>query len=527
MILHFLLTYVCSAVGFWCIARLYRYGHSMNFMLLILLAYIVFIETSYNLILSSLIILPLILIITLIFGTTGYNTKEKIPKKYQVKFNLESGSLKIQNLRRGVSITGAAGSGKTESVVYNFIKHLHKYHFCGIIHDYKNFELTELAYPIFKEGGMPFSIISFDPVYHKVNPIAPHYLPDEESVNEVARVLMENLLEQKDQFVSGSSRFFNDAVEGILSGLLWKLRTYHPELCTLPHLIALYQLMTNDQLLAFLGSDFTSRAMADAFISGMDSERQTAAVKGTLANAFKKISTRKIFFCLSGHEIALDINSPQNPGVLSIVNNPKLDSAYSPIIATIMHTVTKQMSVRNRKSAFILMEEAPTIRLLNMHRIPATLRSYDITTIYIMQDKIQNDLLYGDKASKAILSNLSYQFFGKANDPTTAAYYQQFFEYVKRDVVSISKSEGLNFDTRITKTKREVSKLRADLFFRLKPGEFVAFADGKDKLVKFQRNKLLKGLPTKFHGHTPEAIEKNFRRIYQEAQSLIQQYLTQ
>lgn len=151
--------------------------------------------------------------------------------------------------------------------------------------------------------------------------------------------------------------------------------------------------------------------------------------------------------------------------MVSVVNNPKLETTYSPIIATIIHTIIKQMSVRNRKTSFILMEEAPTIRLLNMHRIPATLRSYDITTLYIMQVKIQNDLLYGDKASKAIMANLSYQFFGKANDPATARYYEQFFKLVKRDVVSISKGEGLSFDTRATRTKREVSKLRADLFF--------------------------------------------------------------
>jgi len=157
-----------------------------------------------------------------------------------------------------------------------------------------------------------------------------------------------------------------------------------------------------------------------------------------------------------------------------------------------------------------------------MHRVPATLRSYDITTLYIMQDKIQNDLLYGDKASKAILSNLSYQFFGKANDPTTARYYEQFFELINRDVVSISKGEGLSFDTRITKTKREVSKLRADLFFRLKPGEFVAYADGKEKLVQFERQDLIKGLPTKFEGHAPEDIEENFKRIYLDARELIE-----
>ena len=88
------------------------------------------------------------------------------------------------------------------------------------------------------------------------------------------------------------------------------------------------------------------------------------------------------------------------------------------------------------------MEEAPTLRLPNMHRIPATLRSYDIATVYVMQDKVQNEILYGDKISRAILSNLSYQFFGKANDPDTARYYERFFEIVKRPTKSVSKGEN-------------------------------------------------------------------------------------
>lgn len=521
MILPVILTYTLSAAALATIQRWYKRA-GLRILFIILMVYLqVYYQSCEHLELSLLITLPLMLIALIVSAIQAPASIENIPDKYRIKFLLDAGDLEIKNLRRGISITGAAGSGKTESVVYNFIKHFYQYNFCGIIHDYKNFELTEMAYPLFKKSNLPFYIISFDPVYHRVNPIAPQYLPDEESVNEVARVLMENLLEQKDQYASGSSRFFNDAVEGILSGMIWKLRTYHPNYCTLPHLIALYQLMTGDQLISFLSSDFTSRAMADAFISGVDSERQTAAVKGTLANAFKKISTRKIFFCLSGNDISLDINNPQNPSVVCVVNNPKLESAYSPVIATIMHTIIKQMSVRHRQSSFILMEEAPTIRLLNMHRIPATLRSYDITTLYIMQDKIQNDLLYGDKASKAILSNLSYQFFGKANDPATASYYEKFFELVKRDVVSISKGQNLNFDTRVTKTKREVSKLRADLFFRLKPGEFVAYADGKEKQVKFKKIQLKRELPVKFKGHSPEDIETNFHKIYLEVRDLL------
>lgn len=231
-------------------------------------------------------------------------------------------------------------------------------------------------------------------------------------MNEVSRVL----LEQKDSLSSGTTKFFNDAVEGIISGLIWKLKTSYPDYCTLPHLIALYQFLNTDSLVAFLSSNLTSKAMADAFISGIESERQTAAVKSTLANAFKKISTQRIFMTLSADEVPLDINSPENPAVVSIVNNPKFETAYSPAIATVIHTVVKQMSMRNRESSFILLEAAPAIRLLNMHRIPTTLRSYDIATLYVMQDKTQNNLLYGEKASRAILSNLSYQFFGKVND---------------------------------------------------------------------------------------------------------------
>ena len=345
-------------------------------------------------------------------------------------------------------------------------------------------------------------------------------MTNEESVNEVARVLIENLLEQRESGSIGTTKFFNDAAEGLIGGLIWKLRTSHPQYCTLPHLIAVYQYLNTSSLIAFLSKNTTSRAMADAFISGKDSDRQTAGVKSTLANALKKISTQRIFMTLSADDVPLDINSQEKPLAISVVNNPKYETAYSPIIATIIHTITKQMSVRNSNASFLLMEEAPTIRLLNMHRIPATLRSYDIATIYVMQDKIQNDMMYGDKASKAILSNLSYQFFGKVNDPDTAKYYERFFEIVKKETTSVNRGHNLNFDTRITTGEREVAKIRADVFFRLKEGEFITFADGKDRKVQFKLPKIEKRLPTKQHDYSEADLQANFERIYEEAKNL-------
>ncbi|MDE1207652.1 type IV secretory system conjugative DNA transfer family protein [Tenacibaculum larymnensis] len=467
------------------------------------------------------IVIPILFVGTVLYGLLSGDKAVQSDKKYKVHFKLKNGSFKVDNIRRGASVIGSAGSGKTESVVYNYLQHFSKYGFCGVIHDYKNFELTEIAYPLFKESKVKFYVIAFDDIHYRVNPIAPKYLPNEESVNEVSRVLMENLLEHNLSENTGSNKFFSDAVEGLLSGMIWKMKTAYPDYCTLPHIIALFQSLNTKKLVAFLKSDLTSQSMASAFINGIESEKQTAGVKSTLANAFKKISSQKLFYVLSKDEVPLDINNPEHPAVISLVNNPKYDSAYSPVIAMVMHTIIKQMSVRNRKSSFLLMEEAPTLKLPNMHRIPATLRSYDICTVYVMQDKVQNDLLYGDKASKAILSNLSYQFFGKVNDPDTAKYYERFFEIIKTPTKSISKSSGMSFESRITKGEREVSKRRADIFFKLKQGEFIAFADGKDKKIRFRLQPIQKERPKQENHFSVTDLSVHFQQVHRKVQSVL------
>lgn len=439
---------------------------------------------------------------------------------YKIRFKTTYGSLSLANIKRGASIIGSAGSGKTESVVYGFLAHFVEHRFCGVLHDYKNFELTEMAYPLYKNAKMDFYCISFDPIYHRVNPIAPRYTQTQEAVNEISRVLIENLLEQKESGALGNAKFFTDAAEGLIGALIWKLKTSYPQYCTLPHLIALYHYLDTQSLIAFLESNATCRAMADAFISGKDSDRQTAGVKSTLSNALKKISSPRLAMALSADEVPLNINTREVPTVISVVNNPLYETAYSPVIATIIHTLTKQMSVREAHPSFLMLEEAPTLRLLNMHRIPATLRSYNIATIYVMQDKIQNDLLYGEKASRAILSNLSYQFFGKVNDPDTAKYYERFFEIIKQPTKSVSKNSGLSLETRITKGEKEVSKRRADLFFRLKQGEFIAFADGKDKRVQFALPTIKRELPEMNHEFSEAEITANYKRIFWEVRSI-------
>lgn len=138
--------------------KLTRYAFFLNMVLLSVLVF--FLSNSNELILISLVLVcPLMLINT---GFYVFLHKKEVPKntdsKYQVNFATSKGSFKLENVKRGVSIIGSAGSGKTESVVYGFLKHFQKEGFCGIIHDYKDFELTEMAYPLFKDSAIPFKV---------------------------------------------------------------------------------------------------------------------------------------------------------------------------------------------------------------------------------------------------------------------------------------------------------------------------------------------------------------------------------
>ena len=56
-------------------------------------------------------------------------------------------------------------------------------------------------------------------------------------------------------------------------------------------------------------------------------------------------------------------------------------------------------------------------------------------------------------------------------------------EIVKRQPKSVNKGHNLNFDTLVTKSQREVAKIRADDFHGLRQEEFVFF-NGKDKKVR-------------------------------------------
>jgi len=103
----------------------------------------------------------------------------------------------------------------------------------------------------------------------------------------------------------------------------------------------------------------------------------------------------------------------------------------------------------------------------------------------------------------------------KATNVTRAKYYERFFEIVKKETTSVNRGQNLDFDTRIATGEKEVSKIRADVFFRLKEGEFITYADGRDKKVQFSLAKIERGLPNEAN-YTKEELHENFEQIYRD-----------
>ena len=132
-----------TSIVFYAMFRVSKYAFLLNITILSFLV-LYFSEGNELELILLYLACPLMLInIGLYVFLHKTENSQKGSTKYQVNFSTNKGNFKLDNIKRGASVIGSAGSGKTESVVYGFLKHFRKESFCGIIHDYKDFELPK------------------------------------------------------------------------------------------------------------------------------------------------------------------------------------------------------------------------------------------------------------------------------------------------------------------------------------------------------------------------------------------------
>lgn len=449
----------------------------------------------------------------------------------------------IENVNAGVSIFAASGGGKSVGPIYQLLQHYSENGFAGIVNDYKNYELTDILYPLFKKQGIKVAIWAAHDVNRsvRINPLAPRYIEKESDLKQIAHSLMINLFPSS----GGDSQFFVNAATSVFCAVAWRLKEDHPEKCNLPFIISIlmsYKALDKEEhaipnpivkpygkLIDFITVSPRATVIGNMFLSGIANERQTGSVMSSLADGLSKLASPELFYLLAEDEFNLAINADNNRHVLSVVNYPKNASFITPINAMVMECAFAQMSERDRKPSFVVLDEAPTIRLEKLGTKVSTLRSYNISFVYCLQDKVQGLVQNNGKEYiiKEILANLSVQFMGKVNDPDTGKYYEKFFEMIPEEQFSFNKGdggflEGTKGEARTTTSYKDVSLHKSFEFFLLKAGEFVMFSAGKATKFRFKYDdKMAKELPLPSRQITQIELDQNYLKLLEEGAEFI------
>jgi hypothetical protein len=447
----------------------------------------------------------------------------KIDPIWSVKFPIRNSSpLIMQNIKRGIAIFGSAGSGKTESGFVPILKHAGERNIPCLCYDYKNGEITEIAHFFFQNSTIKqATIIPHSPMYSdRVNPFLPKYIPTEQHLRQQTKLIFANLKKVDNVKESGSS-FFDKIPEPTLAAVIWRLKVDYPEMCTLPHAVALCLVKTPTEIVDFISKNPYSRAIGSPLVDSLISENQVAGVKASLSLPLTDLALPTIFWVMSANDVDLDINNPENPTFLSIVNDPRLERINAPFISVIISTAINSMQIRNRPASFLLFDEGTTFYIDGISKIPATMRSYNIATVFSTQDRALAKENYGDVITSSLLANLSYQMIGKANDPDSVRYYKNISEEIEKRTVSRSFTNSvIGGDTRTSEGTRETSKYKNQDFTRLNQGQFFVFADGKDKLYNFDLFPF-KRLELKVKHHiTEKDLNDNFNRIMEDVKDI-------
>ena len=439
--------------------------------------------------------------------------------------------IRLTNPFRGVLILGGAGAGKSKSLIEPIITQTIAQRYAGLLYDFKFPTLARVAVHAWQQyhPSTSFYYVNFEDLTrsHRVNPLHPATMPTQSHADEYARAILFNL---KPDAIKKSD-FWTDSAQSYLTALIWFLREEHPQLCTLPHVMALAFQPTVD-VVALLSTNPETRGTIASLRESVQrkAEGQTAGVVSTLQTALRRINTKEIVWVLSGDDFTLNINDPDAPKFVTLGNSPTLSSTFAPILALLATVAIKQMNQQHKAPSAIILDEAPTLFIPGFEQLPATGRSNGIATVFGAQDISQIEDMYGRSKKDALLANLNNQFFGRVGHRETAQYVADLWG--KEDVRQ--RTEGQNESSRNFETTQgrslshsytERNRVRIQDVLELNTGEFYGqlvesdFSSFKAQLRASDSGPLPELVPVALV--TSHDVKQNFLRIQDEIECLL------
>lgn len=476
--------------------------------------------------------------------------KKKMDKG--VAIQTQGGFFNIPQPTRGILGVAGAGGGKTASLVRPIIRDALENNYSILCYDYKFPDLSSYIYTHLekRKETNKFKCINFDDLKrtHRINPLHPVYVESNEAVAELCDTIARNLMDDHSSFWFSSLVLYMQAV-------LIYLRNEKPEFCTLPHLVSICLDERVENIVKMCQQNIESRDFIGAMFVAIEEGAggQKAGVIGTVATYLNKLNTRSIFFVLTGNEADLVLNydkqtgNPKDNRILCIGNTSEIQGAIKPVIALIIQCSIRvnnveQKNEHERKGRIhyvLLMDEFPTLQLLDIEQLPATGRSRKIITFLLAQDLSQIIRDYGKERCNAIVANCANFFLGNCGSIETNEVGMKMFgkRKMERESESLSRRSQDIDGYSVSQSSSEY------LDYIVQPHELAAFPPGEflAKLVS-TKDTFYKGRVSYFEESivdippfreiqhpkeiTPKAVEDNYFNIKKECREFVDQFVS-
>ncbi len=405
--------------------------------------------------------------------------KQKVDKALS-----SSPTLYVPDAQRGIAAIGAAGSGKTFSVIDPLIRSALDQGFPMCLYDFKYPAQTKRSVAYALRRG--YTVRVFAPGFpesENCNPL--DLLRNEEDA--VVAAQLSSVVTKNFNKGGGDTgdKFFQEAGDSLIEGILLvtkaiKTITGDDKYCDLMMAQALLSL---DQLPLRMEAAsktklkiWTTRPLSQ-LISVKDSEKTVASIVGTAQRIFQRFLKKDFIGAFCGRTtLPLDLDGKQLI-VFGLDRNNR--DIVGPPLAAIFHMIVSRnvsRTVPRKDPLVVALDELPTLYLPQLVNWLNENREDGFCGILGYQNIAQLEEAYGEKLTKAIVGGTATKFIFNPQDPTSAKIFADYLGDQEINFQSKSKSTGKGGGSKSLNEQNQKRSL-------LEPAEFLKLGTGKAVVI--------------------------------------------
>lgn len=362
------------------------------------------------------------------FKTDQYTIN--FPTKFYREGKEHHGWINLEAPFRATMVLGSPGSGKSFTIINNYIRQSLAKGYAMYLYDFKIPDLSEIAYSNFMwnkdkwselyNGVEPrYGMIDFNEprVSLRCNPLKAELLEKQSDADEISQVICYNLART---WADKQGDFFVESAINYLSACIWFLRLYEGgRYCTFPHVIDFIS-QPMDQVIPILASYSDLSVKMAPFLNAW-SAGATDQIQGQIASVqipLGRLSSIYLYWAMSGDDIDVDLNNPLEPKLLCFGNDPQNQSVYGTALGVYTARMMKLANQKGKHKCAVVIDELPTMFVYGLDTLIATARSNEVAILLGFQDFSQLKADYKEANANKIIQTVGNIFVGQCFDET-------------------------------------------------------------------------------------------------------------